>query len=310
MLRRINQPAIRPPAGFTLVELLVAIAIIGLLIAISLPAVQKSRASARRMQCMSHLRQIGIATHQYVDTHGQLPINGPASGLFFSILPYLEQTAEHDRLEKLLLGSFDDQMQASLTVARLEIYLCPDDALATHPGSMSYAENVGIFNSQHLLRAFDQGGERWSDVPDGLSQTALCSELRAGPEIQGGAPPAPGYGKWFAPFRFTNNVTQAEMERYVSDCLAASQSGPPVVPYSSGGYMGYSSNYNHVGGPNSPPCESGGSLVSYPAVSNHTGGVNVLLADGAVKFAATNIDIKVWRAIGSRDGGEIEANSF
>ena len=90
MHRRVRSPIPRTSAGFTLIELLVALFILALLIAMTAPAVQQSRASARRMECSSHLRQIGIAAHAYSESHGQLPFNHSGAGLLFSILPYME----------------------------------------------------------------------------------------------------------------------------------------------------------------------------------------------------------------------------
>jgi len=85
--------------GFTLVELLVVIAIIGMLIALLLPAVQAAREAARRMQCSNHLRQLGLAVHNYHDTHNALPPGILAewcTALFPLLYPYIEQQAIYD----------------------------------------------------------------------------------------------------------------------------------------------------------------------------------------------------------------------
>lgn len=84
------------PAGFTLVEVMVVIAIIGLLVAFILPAVQQARESARRIQCANNLKNIGVATHNFHASHGKFPAlvtatYGPT--FWFSILPYLDQGA-------------------------------------------------------------------------------------------------------------------------------------------------------------------------------------------------------------------------
>src|SRR5262245_35636381 len=97
--------------GFTLIELLVVIAIIGVLIALLLPAVQQAREAARRAKCSNNLKQVGIAVHNYLDTHKSFPTAGSywrcgggsdwAGGgfsVFGMILPLMERSDLSDRL--------------------------------------------------------------------------------------------------------------------------------------------------------------------------------------------------------------------
>lgn len=127
--------------GFTLVELLVVIAIIGILIALLLPAIQAARGAARRMQCASHLRQVGIAIHNHLDAKGHFPVNqtGPGvdtgSGLgegFYSwqtrVLPFLEQGGLYDRIDFSL--NFGDSGMHNAMVS------------PTHPNAPAYATLV------------------------------------------------------------------------------------------------------------------------------------------------------------------------
>jgi len=90
-------------SGFTLVELLVVIAIIGMLIALLLPAVQAAREAARRMQCTNHLKQMGLAVHNFNSTHNALPPGGLGNyarlTFWFLILPYIEQQSVYSILE-------------------------------------------------------------------------------------------------------------------------------------------------------------------------------------------------------------------
>jgi prepilin-type N-terminal cleavage/methylation domain-containing protein len=93
----LQRPEIRKRGAFTLVELLVVIAIIGVLVAILLPAVQAARESARRMQCTNHLKQLGLAVHNFHDARRILPPTGTAgsgeSPWTIRLMPYLEETA-------------------------------------------------------------------------------------------------------------------------------------------------------------------------------------------------------------------------
>lgn len=113
-----NRPA------FTLVELLVVIAIIGVLVALLLPAVQSAREAARRTQCLNHLKQIGIAMHNYNDVFGNLP-NSRRDASFtwmVQILPFVEQKAIYDQWK--LGAAYNSQLQL-VREARIPFYFCP-----------------------------------------------------------------------------------------------------------------------------------------------------------------------------------------
>ena len=118
--------------GFTLVELLVVIAIIGIMVGVLLPAVQSARESARRMQCQNHLKQIGLAIHNYHVAFNQFPTvnaNNTLTGgsLFTAILPMIEQGAAFEQYNFALPNNHPRNV--AVTGQQIPFYLCPSSPM-------------------------------------------------------------------------------------------------------------------------------------------------------------------------------------
>ncbi len=194
--------------GFTLIELLVVIAIIAILVALLLPAVQQAREAARRTQCRNNLKQLGIALHNYHDTHGMFPSNGVAgtteavggrynqswlswSGLAM-LLPYIEQSNVYNRIDWNYRWDNNNGGTVNNTMARTRIpaFLCPSDpgSGATYTANMgptSYGMSAGPA-SNWSMRTNNPGfstlykGSKIRDITDGTSNTISMSEMQIG----------------------------------------------------------------------------------------------------------------------------------
>ena len=144
--------------GFTLVEVLVVVAIIGLLIGLLLPSVQAARESARRVQCSNNLRQLAVATQNHLSSGGEFPpgvaCNSPGSiSLFVYLLPYIEEVGLAKRFDMVVPGKNSVGGPQALTATVLPGLVCPSDSIPTNPvevlcgkawyGLTSYGGNGG-----------------------------------------------------------------------------------------------------------------------------------------------------------------------
>ncbi len=324
--------------GFTLVELLVVIAIIGILVGLLLPAVQAAREAARRMQCSNNLKQIGLSLHNYESTFRRLPAGtfndatkGKAnnSGPHPMIMPYIEQNnaftlfdfgvdlntaAQNQAAREQNVSVFQCPSQAGVPSFVLAAPQCPNGCGNTNyvqslGNNANYASNNGPFG-----RRF---GAKFGEISDGLSNTGLFAEIVLGPS---GGSPTTGIVAAGTPtdLAVATNLPFATWDASTTgDTIAVSAcDNRATSAYLYRGKQYYrgivvATYYSHTLPPNSRrrDCIRGtgvdrGHLATR---SYHTGGAQIVLADGSVHFASSSIDDVVWRALGSRAGGEVSS---
>jgi prepilin-type N-terminal cleavage/methylation domain-containing protein/prepilin-type processing-associated H-X9-DG protein len=306
----------RNRSAFTLIELLTVIAIIGIMVGLLLPAVQQARAAAQRSQCQNNLKQIGLACHAFhgVNEHfpsGQYPATSQSA--VSRILPYLEQGDVFQMIDQSV--SYDAPQNETALSQQIKVFRCPSDVVENPMPSLGGAINYMACKGNGIVWLDDTGPNfgmpapdgaftfgsltRFTDIKDGTSNTAFFSERLLADGST--ALISPVADVFFSP-AFPTTVDQAITLCNAIDIYNPASQFPLFMgaPWLNGQHTFLTTNP-----PNGRSC---GFFLALRAVmppsSRHQGGVNLLLADGAVRWVGNEIDSTTWRALGSINGGE------
>ena len=322
----------RRRVGFTLIELLVVIAIIAILIGLLLPAVQKVREAAARMSCQNNMKQLGIALHSYHDANNAMPPGcandvapfgngggGWGSSWKVYILPYIEQGNIFSRWQFSGESGWQNSNNMSLVNnVNIKTYRCPSSTLpalyntgsATNPMQMitSYTGVAGstsdpvtaaigccggpgnIAGSSGILTP--NGRIAMVAITDGTSNTILVGEqsdhLRdaANQPIPGG----PGAITSQGPHGWTMGINSSTVGASTERSFNCSTTRWMINQRGLGNTASNGTNDN--------------AGANIPFSSAHTGGANMLFADGGVRFLTSSTTLPILQALSSRDGGE------
>lgn len=312
--RRGSSAARSERCGFTLLECLVVIAIVGILAAILIPAVLSARRAANKTRCLNNLRQIGIGLSSYSTSFNSFPpANAQGSSMHVSILPFIDQKALYNSLNFRvdLLSSISNSTVISTS---LTAFLCPSDShYAVESGDYAWTNYAG--NRGGGLQKYGENGAfkfppgaivTLGEFSDGMSTTVLVSEWILGGQSRDDRDPKK------ATFHTRLKLAKPEeFDQFTALCHNIDVATAKTDSHRKGlnwahGELG-KSLYNHTLSPNDHTCLNGTGyqIGAWTAGSRHPGGLNVMFADSSTRFVRETVDLAVWRAIGSRNGGEV-----
>jgi prepilin-type N-terminal cleavage/methylation domain-containing protein/prepilin-type processing-associated H-X9-DG protein len=320
--------------GFTLVELLVVITIIGILIALLLPAVQAAREAARAMQCQNNLKQVGLALLNYEAARGVLPPGGmPATSYYGTswwvrILPYVERGIVEDHYDYGLGGwmgdgtTYNAKNRDYLRNQRLSFMICPsstlpDLALTTATqlnANIARATYAGIAGgSNHSTASVTVAG----DASGRISSGGVLIEYRAVAmsEITDGTSNTMAVGEqsdWLSP---ADATPVADAWWTQGDCRADCGHGFAMGPANAGSgdtrIFNLTCAYHPINQKSTAAYGVYGNCgPNTPIQSVHPGGAHALFVDGSVHYLSESLPVGVLRNLANRDDGQTITDAF
>lgn len=290
--------------GLTLIEMLVVMTVIGVLAALLLPAVQAAREAARRASCRNHLKQIGLALHNYHSTHSIVPINY-GSGIYNEndrgaswmamLLPYLDETSLY---EQIRFGQpLTDPANDAAADTVVPVFLCPSDSHDN--GVMSDRRNSNVPRAVTNYKGSLGSNWNWGSAAGSVSNAGRNAGNPDGLEFCNG---------FFC--RNGDHPPITTRLRDVTDGLSVTLAVGEAVPEWSGHTWWFwfnASTATCAVPPNhwqKPETSMADWWENYSFASRHTGGVHFCLVDGSVRFVSNSIDLTTYRALATIQSDE------
>ncbi|MGA2619803.1 MAG: DUF1559 domain-containing protein [Thermoguttaceae bacterium] len=313
--------------AFTLVELLVVIVIIGILVAMMLPAVQATREAARRTQCENNLKQIGLALHGFHESFGSFPAGyvstvgaggpaddkGPGWGWAAMIFPYIEEQNTYRQIH--LDKDITDPANAAVRATRVSAFLCPSDPgkgtftvqalnssspltdASGNPVQVGHSNYVGVFGNPEITP--DPGFLSTDPARDITHRGMFCRNTTV--RVQD---VTDGTSRTLFVGERSSNLAYATW----TGAVTGGEVPPdPINPYGYGPEGAPVLVLGHTGDASDVPPHTPNSIVNHvdDYRSMHPLGVNFLFVDGSVRMVNEDIDPSTWWALGTRAGGEM-----